>query len=72
MTPDQIVESIKVQRESELQEPPSDWDEAEKGPWTAPRITDLLEKGLDPQLHTALVILQAKAYGDHAALASSR
>ncbi|MCH2149567.1 MAG: hypothetical protein MK095_09055, partial [Phycisphaerales bacterium] len=72
MTPEQIVESIKIQRWAELQEAPSDWDEAESGPWSNPDIDSLLEEGLDPQLHTALILLQARAYGDHATVADSR
>ncbi|MEE2908302.1 MAG: S41 family peptidase [Planctomycetota bacterium] len=72
MTPEQIMESINVQRQAELQEAPGDWDEAEKGPWSPPEITKLLDEGLDPQLHTALVILQAKIYGEEAAIADSR
>ena len=70
MTPEQIIQSIEIQRDSELQNPPSDWDESE--PWEAPQITQLLTDGIDPQLHTALVILQAKAYGEQSNLASSR
>ena len=72
MTPEQIVESIKVQRWAELQEAPSDWDEEESGPWTTPDIDSLLAEGLDPQLHTALILLQARTYGDHATVADSR
>ncbi len=72
MTPEQIIESIEIQRDSELQNPPSDWDESKSGPWKAPEITQLLTEGIDPQLHTALVILQAKAYGEQSNLASSR
>ncbi|MCH2152724.1 MAG: S41 family peptidase [Phycisphaerales bacterium] len=72
MTPEQIVESIKIQRWAELQQAPSDWNEEESGAWTAPEIDTLLEDGLDPQLHTALILLQARAYGDHATMADSR
>ena len=72
MTPEQIIDSIEIQRDSELQNPPSDWDESESGPWVAPDITQLLTDGVDPQLHTALVILQAKAYGEQSKVASSR
>ena len=72
MTPDQVLEANKIQRDAEFQQAPDDWDTEAKGPWVAPRITKLLEDGLDPQLHTALMILQAKAYGDEAALADSR
>ena len=72
MTPEQIIDSIEIQRDSELQNPPSDWNESESGPWVAPDITQLLTDGVDPQLHTALVILQAKAYGEQSKVASSR
>jgi C-terminal peptidase prc len=72
MTPEQIIDSIEIQRDSELQSPPTDWDEATSGPWKAPDIGQLLTDGVDPQLHTALVILQAKAYGEQSNVASSR
>ena len=71
MTPDQIVDAIELQRDAELQSPPTDWVEEESGPWVAPDINQLLTDGIDPQLHTALVILQARAYGDHGKVASS-
>jgi carboxyl-terminal processing protease len=72
MTPEQIIKSIEIQRDSELQNPPTDWNESESGPWKAPEITRLLSDGVDPQLHTALVILQAKVYGEQSNMASSR
>ena len=72
MTPEQVSQATKVQRYAELQQAPSDWEEEEEGPWVAPEITQLLSEGLDPQLHTALVILQAKSYGEESTIADSR
>lgn len=68
MTPEQIQASMDLRQAADrIRNPDDDDDDKER-----PDVYDLIAKGLDPQLETALLILQAKsiadAGGDHARL----
>ena len=57
MSTTQVVDSIKVRQDADTISANADEDER-------PDVTDLLTKGLDPQLQTALLLLQAHALGE--------
>lgn len=70
MTPEQIEKSVTLRQQADIIE---EWkDEADRTPRPDPR--DLLIQNLDPQLETALLILQGRALKDldAAAIAAAR
>ena len=66
MTPDQVEKSVELRQDADIIE---NWkDEKDREP--RPEVTGLLADNLDPQLETALLILQARALKDHDAAAA--
>jgi hypothetical protein len=57
MSPEQISKSNELRRDSQMLRLDSNNDEL-------PNINDLLTKGLDPQLETALLLLRANALAE--------
>jgi hypothetical protein len=66
MTPEQVEKSVELRQDADIIE---NWkDEKDREP--RPEVKSLLADNLDPQLETALLILQARALKDHDAAAA--
>ena len=65
MTPDQIRGSLELRRDADII-PEDDQGELAPNLDTRPDINNLLAEGLDPQLETALLLLQVRALGETA------
>jgi hypothetical protein len=59
MSPDQVVKTNELRQKANVL--------AVEGPDERPSVDDLLEKGLDPQLETAVLLLRATAVSRHIA-----
>lgn len=62
MTPQQITEALELRQEADVI-PQDDDGELNADPASRPDVNRLITEGLDPQLSTALLILQARALG---------
>lgn len=72
MTPEQIEATLALREASDVIENPSIAGNASIDVKDRPSPSDLITNGLDPQLETAVLILQARAIGDEIARGSRR
>jgi carboxyl-terminal processing protease len=63
MTPDQITESLELRQKCDVI-PQDETGKLNTDPTARPDVNKLLTDGMDPQLETALLILQARALGN--------
>lgn len=63
MTPDQVTESLEFRQKADVI-PQDETGKLNTDPTARPDISKLLTEGMDPQLETALLLLQARALGE--------
>lgn len=72
MTPEQIEATLDIRERADMIENPTIAGAANIDEQDRPAPTDLITNGLDPQLETALLILQARTIGEEVARNGSR